>query len=46
MSYRAICRWLLFVLGLKVPKRGQDVNLGKFLLVTDVRLLIKRYGVH
>ena len=32
MSYRAICRWLLLVLGLQVPKRRQSVNQGRLLL--------------
>ena len=26
MSYKVICRWLLFVLGLEVPRRDQAVN--------------------
>ena len=26
MSFNLFCRWLLLVLGLKVPERGQAVN--------------------
>ena len=33
MSYKVICRWLVLVLGLEVPKRGQAVNQDKLLLV-------------
>ena len=42
MSYRTICRWLLLVLGLEMPKRGQAGNLGRLLLLTDLQPRIYR----
>ena len=38
MSYKAICRWLLHVLGLEVPRQSQAVNLGWLLLVPGLGL--------
>ena len=46
MSYKVIFRWLLFVLGLVVPRRGQAVNQGQLLLVPGLGLLSGRYRVH
>ena len=43
MRYKAICRFLLLVLGLEVPSRGQAVNQGQLLLVLGLGLLIKKY---
>ena len=37
MSYKAIFRWLLLVLGLEVPRRGQAANQGCWLLVQGPR---------
>ena len=42
MSYKVIFRWLLFVLGLVVPRRGQAVNQGQLLLVPDLGHSIPR----
>ena len=40
-SYKAICRWLLLVLGLEVPRQGQAVNQGQLMLVLGkVQLLL------
>ena len=33
MSYKVICRWLMLVLGLEVPRRGLAANQGQLLLV-------------
>ena len=33
ISYKAICRWLILVLRLEVPRKGQAVNHGRLLLV-------------
>ena len=44
MSYKVICRWLLLVLGLEVPRRGQGVNQGWLPLVWGLGPLSKRYG--
>ena len=41
MSYRVICRWLLLVLSLEVPRRGKTVNQGWLLLVSGLRPLTK-----
>ena len=43
MSYKAIYRWLLLVLGLKVPRRGQAVNQGQLLLVSGLEPLNEIY---
>ena len=44
MSYKAICSWLLLVLGLAVPRQGQAVYQGRWLLVPGLGPLSKRYG--
>ena len=44
MNYKAICRWLLLVLGLEVPQRGQAVNQGLLPLLPGLGPLCKRYG--
>ena len=36
-------RWLLLMLGLKIPRQSQAVNLGWLLLVPDLGPLSKRY---
>ena len=38
MSYKAICRWLLLVLGLEIPRGNQTLNLGWLLLVPGLEL--------
>ena len=43
VSYRAICRWLLLVLGLEVPRWSQAANQGWLLLVLGLRPPSKRY---
>ena len=43
MCYKAICRWLLLVLGLKVPKRGQTANQGWLLLAPGLGPLNEMY---
>ena len=45
MSYEAIFRCLLLVLGLEVPRIGQVESQGWLLLVTGLSPLSKRYGV-
>ena len=42
ISYTTICRWLILVLVLKVPKKGQTMNQGQLLLVTGLWPLSKR----
>ena len=44
MSYKAIYRWLLLVLGLEGPRHSQAMNLGWLLLVLGLGPLSKRYG--
>ena len=44
MNYKAICRWLLLVLGLEILGQSQAVNLGRLLLVPDLGPLHNRYG--
>ena len=44
MSHKAICRWLLLVLGLEILGQSQAVNLGRLLLVPDLGPLHNRYG--
>ena len=46
ISYKAICRWLLFVLGLEMPRRGQAANHSRLLLVLGLRPLSKMYVAH
>ena len=46
VSYKAICRWLLLVLGLEVPRQGQAVNQGWLLLVPGLGQLNERYRAH
>lgn len=46
MSYRVISRWLLLVLGFRVPGRDESANRSWLPLVADLGLLSKRYGVH
>ena len=46
MSYRAICRWLLLVLSLEVPRRGQAMNQGWLQLIPGLGPLSKRYRIH
>lgn len=41
---QAICRWLLLVLGVQVPRRGQAVNRGRLLLVPALGPLSERDG--
>ena len=43
LSYKTICKWLLLVLGLEVPRLNQAVNLGWLLLVLGLGPLSKRY---
>ena len=43
VSYKVIYRWLLLVLGLEVPRRGQEVNQSWLLLVPDLGPLSERY---
>ena len=44
ISYKAICRWLLLVLGLEVPRRDQTVNPSQMLLVLGVGPLARGTG--
>ena len=44
-SYKVICRWLLLVLGLEVPRRGQAANHSQLLLVLGLGSFSKRYIV-
>ena len=46
MNYIVICRWLLLVLGLEVPRRGQAGNQGLLLLVLHPGPLSKRHGAN
>ena len=46
MSYKAICRFLLLVLGLEVPRGGQPVNKGWLLIVLSLGPLSKWYRAH
>ena len=46
MSYKAIYRWLLHMLGLEVHSVGQAVNQGWLLLVLDLGPLSKGYMVY
>ena len=39
MSYKAVCKWLLLVLGLEVPRRDQAVNQCWLLLVLSLEKL-------
>ena len=41
MNYKAICRYLLLLLGWEVPRQNQTVNLGWLLLVLGLGLLSK-----
>ena len=43
-SYKVIFRWLLIVLGLEVPRRGQPANQGQLPLVLGLGPLSKRHG--
>ena len=45
MSYKAICRWLLHVLGLEVPRQSQTVIKIWLLLVPGLGLLSQKYRV-
>ena len=40
---QSICRWLLLLLGLEMPKRGQTSNQNWLLLVPGLEILSKRY---
>ena len=44
MSYKAICRWLLCVLGLEVPRRGQAEKQSWLLLVLGLGPLARGTG--
>ena len=44
MSYKAIYRWLLPVMGLEIPRQSQPVNLGWLLLVPCLEPLSKWYS--
>ena len=46
MTYKVICRWLLLVLGLEIPKLGQAMNQGQLLLVPGLGLSSKNYQAH
>ena len=46
ISYKAICRWLLLVLGLDTASRGLAVSQGQLLLVLGLVPLSERYGAH
>lgn len=41
ISYTEICRWLLLVLGLEVPRKSQAVNQGWLLVVPGLGHLVK-----
>ena len=43
MNYKVICRWLLLVLGLEVPRQDQAVNQEQLLLVPGLGPLSMRY---
>lgn len=43
MNYKMICKWLLLMMGLEVPVRGQGGNRGQLLLVLDLGLLSKMF---
>ena len=45
MSCKVMCRWLLLVLGLEVPRRGQAVNQGQLLLVLGLGHLARGEGL-
>ena len=44
MSYKAVCRCLLLVLGWEVPRSGQTANQGQLLRVLGLEALGKRDG--
>ena len=44
ISYKVICRWLLLVLGLEVPRRGKAANQSQLPLVSGLEPRGKRYG--
>ena len=44
IGYKVICRWLLIMLGLEVPRWSKAVNGGQLLLVRGLWPLSKRYG--
>ena len=44
MSYKVVCRWLLLVLGLNVPRQGQTPSQGQLLLALDPGSLSERSG--
>ena len=44
MRYKVICRWLLLVLGLEVPRRDQTVNPSQMLLVLGLGPLARGTG--
>ena len=44
ISYKVICRWLLLVLGLEVPRRDQTVNPSQMLLVLGLGPLARGTG--
>ena len=46
LSYRTICRWLLFELGLEVPKRGHAEKQVQLPLLPNLGSLSRRYRVH
>ena len=46
ISYKAICMWLLLVLGLEVSGRGQAVNQGWLLLVLGLGQVGARYRAY
>ena len=46
LSYKAICRWLLLALGLKVPRRGQAMNWGQLPFVAGLGPLSKTYSIY
>ena len=43
-SYKVICRWLILVLGLEVPRRVQAANQGWLLLVLVLSHLVRDMG--
>ena len=45
MSSKEICRWLLVVLGLDVPRQGQAEDQGWMLLVHDLKPLRRGTGL-
>ena len=46
VSYKAVCKWLLIVLGLEVTGRGQAANQGQLPLVLGLGPLSKKYRSH